>query len=94
MRKNTSQTTDPGCLQLDPFPVAASGKTSRCEKSGTFQVSATAYWTVHWTGGGREGDIPLDFTRALPPRITDLRPVLVDPNGDPANVTPPPRRCP
>ncbi|WP_329002951.1 hypothetical protein OHA18_07045 [Kribbella sp. NBC_00709] len=56
-------------------------KTSRCEKTGTFTVTATAYWNVHWTGGGMEGDIPLDFSRSLPLRITDLRPVLVDPDG-------------
>lgn len=68
-------------------------KTSRCEKSGTYQVSATAYWNVHWTGGGMEGDIPLNFTRSVPLRITDLRPVLVDPNGDPVKVAAPPRRC-
>jgi hypothetical protein len=69
-------------------------KTSRCEKGGSYQVSATAFWNVHWTGGGMEGDIPLDFTRSLPLRVTDLRPVLVDPGGDPAAVTPRPRSCP
>jgi len=69
-------------------------KTSRCEKGGSYQVSATAFWNVHWTGGGMEGDIPLDFTRSLPLRVTDLRPVLVDPDGDAAAVTPRPRSCP
>ncbi len=41
-------------------------KTSRCEKSGQFQVTATAYWNVHWTGGGMQGDIPLNFSRSIP----------------------------
>lgn len=56
-------------------------KTSRCEKGGKFQVTATAYWNVHWTGGGMEGDIPLNFSRSIPLRVTDLRPVLVAPEG-------------
>lgn len=56
-------------------------KTSRCEKAGRFTVTATAYWTVHWTGGGMQGDIPLDFSRSIPLQVTDLRPVLVDPDG-------------
>jgi hypothetical protein len=56
-------------------------KTSRCAKSGAYQVTATAYWNVHWTGGGMEGDIPLNFSRSVPLQVTDLRPVLVDPNG-------------
>ncbi len=68
-------------------------KTSRCEKGSSYQVSATAYWNVHWTGGGMEGDIPLSFTRSVPLRVTDLRPVLVDPNGDPVKVAALPRRC-
>jgi hypothetical protein len=56
-------------------------KTSRCEKSGQFQVTATAHWNVHWTGGGMQGDIPLNFSRSIPLRVTDLRPVLVAPEG-------------
>ncbi|MGW6283037.1 hypothetical protein [Kribbella sp. NPDC055071] len=59
-------------------------KTSHCEKSGTYQVTATTYWTVHWTGGGMEGDIPLDFTRSTPLQVTELRPALIDPNAQPA----------
>ncbi|WP_328522295.1 hypothetical protein [Kribbella sp. NBC_00359] len=68
-------------------------KTSRCEKSGAYQVTATAYWNVHWTGGGMEGDIPLDFSRSIPLRVTDLRPVLVDPEGGPSTQQPEPRPC-
>jgi len=71
-------------------------KTSRCEKGGTFQITATAYWNVHWTGGGTEGDIPLNFSRSLPLQVVDLRPVLVAPDGS-ANSpqsTPAPRPCP
>ena len=69
-------------------------KTSRCEKSGQFQVTATAYWNVHWTGGGLEGDIPLNFSRSTPLRVTDLRPVLVAPEGGEATTQPQPRPCP
>jgi hypothetical protein len=68
-------------------------KTSRCEKSGTYQITATAYWNVHWTGGGMEGDIPLNFSRSVPLRVTDLRPVLVDPAGGPVTFQPPVRGC-
>jgi hypothetical protein len=68
-------------------------KSSRCVKSGSYQVTATAYWTVHWTGGGMQGDIPLNFSRSLPLRITDLRPVLVDPDGGSAPASPAPRSC-
>ncbi|MFG1812325.1 hypothetical protein ACGFIF_01050 [Kribbella sp. NPDC049174] len=69
-------------------------KTSRCEKSGQFQVTATAYWNVHWTGGGMQGDIPLNFSRSVPLRVTDLRPVLVAPDGGEATAQPQPRPCP
>jgi hypothetical protein len=71
-------------------------KTSRCEKSGSFQITATAYWNVHWTGGGAQGDIPLNFSRSLPLRVVDLRPVLVAPDGTenlPQSTTPA-RSCP
>jgi hypothetical protein len=68
-------------------------KASRCEKSGAYNVTATAYWTVHWTGGGMQGDIPLDFSRSIPLRITDLRPVLVDPDGGSAPPSTAPRTC-
>ncbi|MFG1911600.1 hypothetical protein [Kribbella sp. NPDC048928] len=68
-------------------------KSSRCTKTGSYTVTATAYWTVHWTGGGMQGDIPLNFSRSLPLQITDLRPVLVDPNGDPTAPSAPPRTC-
>lgn len=69
-------------------------KTSRCEKNGQFQVTATAYWNVHWTGGGMQGDIPLNFSRSIPLRITDLRPVLVAPEGTSTAPQPPARPCP
>ncbi|WP_433167502.1 hypothetical protein [Kribbella sp. CA-247076] len=69
-------------------------KTSRCEKPGQFQVTATAYWTVHWTGGGMEGDIPLNFSRSTTLRVTDLRPVLVAPEGGETTTQPKPRPCP
>ncbi|MEV5963722.1 hypothetical protein AB0L70_18280, partial [Kribbella sp. NPDC051952] len=68
-------------------------KTSRCAKSGSYQVTATAYWNVHWTGGGMEGDIPLNFSRSTPLRVTELRPVLVDPAGAPATTPPATRTC-
>jgi hypothetical protein len=68
-------------------------KSSRCQKSGAYNVTATAYWTVHWTGGGMQGDIPLDFSRSIPLRITDLRPVLVDPDGGSTSPSTAPRTC-
>ncbi|WP_133803219.1 hypothetical protein [Kribbella caucasensis] len=69
-------------------------KTSRCENGQAFQVTATAYWTVHWTGGGMEGDIPLQFSRSLPLQVVDLRPVLVAPDGEGNTAaTTPPRAC-
>ncbi|MGW6200966.1 hypothetical protein ACWF0M_32795 [Kribbella sp. NPDC055110] len=68
-------------------------KSSRCEKSGTYNVTATAYWTVHWTGGGMQGDIPLDFSRSIPLQIADLRPVLVDPDGGSTPPSTAPRTC-
>ncbi|TCC16616.1 hypothetical protein [Kribbella speibonae] len=68
-------------------------KTSHCEKSGKYNVTATAYWTVHWTGGGMQGDIPLDFSRSIPLQIADLRPVLVDPDGGSASPSVGPRGC-
>ena len=69
-------------------------KTSRCEKGGKFRVTATAYWKVHWTGGGMEGDIPLNFSRSIPLQVTDLRPVLVDPVGRTTTQQPHARPCP
>ncbi|MER7247983.1 hypothetical protein [Kribbella sp. NPDC000426] len=68
-------------------------KTSRCEKGGAFTVTATAYWNVHWTGGGMQGDIPLDFSRSIPLQVTDLRPVLVDPDGGSSTPSVAPRSC-
>jgi hypothetical protein len=68
-------------------------KTSHCEKSGSYNVTATAYWTVHWTGGGMQGDIPLDFSRTISLQVTDLRPVLVDPDGGSTTPSVPPRTC-
>lgn len=68
-------------------------KTSRCEKNETFQVTATAYWNVHWTGGGTQGDIPLEFSRSLPLKVVDLRPVLVAPDGGESQNPPPPVRA-
>ena len=68
-------------------------KTSRCEKSGQFQVTATAYWNVHWTGGGMQGDIPLNFSRSIPLRVADLRPVLVAPDAGTSTSQPQPRPC-
>jgi hypothetical protein len=68
-------------------------KTSRCEKGQTFKVTATAYWNVHWTGGGMQGDIPLNFSRSIPLRVVDLRPVLVDPEGDTTTQQPAVRPC-
>jgi hypothetical protein len=65
-------------------------KTSTCAKSGSYQVTATTYWNIHWTSGGMEGDIPLDFARSTPLQVKELRPVLVDPNGPP----PPPQPQP
>ncbi|MFI7062567.1 hypothetical protein ACIBL3_16415 [Kribbella sp. NPDC050124] len=67
-------------------------KTSRCEATGKFQVTATAYWNVNWTGGGMQGIIPLNFSRSIPLRVTDLRPVLVAPEG--GTVTDPPTTRP
>jgi hypothetical protein len=69
-------------------------KTSRCEKGQTFQVTATAFWNVHWTGGGTQGDIPLEFSRSIPLKVVDLRPVLVAPDGgEVPDSTPMPRVC-
>lgn len=68
-------------------------KSSRCTKSGSYTVTATAYWTVHWTGGGMQGDIPLNFSRSIPLQVTDLRPVLVDPDGGSTQASVPPRIC-
>ncbi|NIK56863.1 hypothetical protein [Kribbella shirazensis] len=68
-------------------------KASHCEKSGSYTVTATTYWTVHWTGGGMQGDIPLDFSRSVQLQITDLRPVLVDPDGGSMPPSAPARRC-
>jgi hypothetical protein len=75
--------------EIPPSPTCGHKylKTSRCEKDGKFQVTATAYWNVHWTGGGMQGDIPLNFSRSVPLRITDLRPVLVAPER-PATAPP------
>lgn len=68
-------------------------KTSRCEKDQSFQVTATAYWTVQWTGGGTQGDIPLEFSRSVPLKVIDLRPVLVAPDGGEVPADPPPVRA-
>ena len=54
---------------------------SRCEDGASYPVTATAVWNVHWTGGGTEGDIPLEFRRATRLSVVELRPVLVDPGG-------------
>ncbi|MGC4807934.1 hypothetical protein [Micromonospora sp. DT233] len=37
----------PDCGYPDGYP-----------KSGTYRVSATTFWNVHWEGGGESGDIP------------------------------------
>jgi hypothetical protein len=81
--------------EIPPSPTCGHKylKTSRCQPNGKFQVTATTYWTVHWTGGGMQGDIPLNFSRSIPLRITDLRPVLVAPDGGTATARPTPRPC-
>lgn len=40
-----------------------------------------------------QGDIPLDFSRSIALQITDLRPVLVDPDGGSTTPSIPPATC-
>jgi len=56
-------------------------RSSRCEPGKSFRVTATAFWNVHWTGGGTQGDIPLEFSRSTPLQVMEARAVLVDPDG-------------
>ncbi|MEV0288631.1 hypothetical protein AB0H36_31315 [Kribbella sp. NPDC050820] len=81
--------------EIPPSPTCGHKyrKTSRCENTGKFQVTATAYWNVHWTGGGMQGNIPLNFSRSIPLGVTDLRPVLVAPEGGTATAQTTPRPC-
>ena len=63
-------------------------KASRCEDGASFPVTAAAVWNVHWTGGGTEGDIPLEFRRSTKLSVIELRPVLVDPDdGEPSGTS-------
>ncbi|SBT53794.1 hypothetical protein [Micromonospora narathiwatensis] len=43
-------------------------------RAGTYQVSATTFWTVHWTGGGQSGDIAQSrASGTVPVQINELQ---------------------
>ncbi|MFJ8579016.1 hypothetical protein [Micromonospora sp. NPDC093277] len=43
-------------------------------RAGTYQVSATTYWTVHWRGGGHSGDIAQSrASGTVPVQINELQ---------------------
>lgn len=43
-------------------------------RAGTYRVSATTYWTVHWSGGGESGDIAQSrVSGTVPVQINELQ---------------------
>lgn len=48
-------------------------QTSADERGGTFTVTATAFWSVTWTGAGEEGEIPLQFTSSSQHEVAELQ---------------------
>lgn len=71
----TTLTCDgPGTPYEDRFGVADSPDCGhRFETQGARTVTATAHWTVDWTGGGQEGTIPLELTAETQIRIGELQ---------------------
>lgn len=48
-------------------------ETSADERGGTFTITTTAFWTVTWSGGSEEGEIPLQFTSSNQHEVAELQ---------------------
>jgi len=56
-------------------------RTSADRPGQAYMVTATAYWTVRWNGGGQNGTIPLNFTRTAQLRVGELQVIVTDGTG-------------
>jgi hypothetical protein len=65
----------PGSPYEDRFGIADSPDCGhRYEKQGDpYEVTATSYWAVEWTGGGQSGTIPLDLTATTRIRVGEYQ---------------------
>ena len=51
-------------------------RTSLGKKKNQYNVTATSYWTAHWSGGGRSGDFYLEQTASSNLKIGELQVVV------------------
>lgn len=56
-------------------------RTSASQPHEAYTVTATAYWTINWAGGGQSGTIPLNFTRTSQLRVGELQVIVTDGTG-------------
>lgn len=66
-----------GTRYEDRYGVASSPTCGyRYTKQGKYQVTATAYWTIEWTGMGQDGELDYEFTRSVRIAVGEIQ-VLV-----------------
>ncbi len=56
-------------------------RTSAGRPGEAYTVTATAYWTIAWAGGGQSGTIPLTFSRTTQLRVGELQVIVTDGTG-------------
>jgi len=56
-------------------------KSTKSDSNGTYTVSATATWTIFWTGGGESGYEYMTFTSTEQLRVTEINVINVPPGG-------------
>jgi hypothetical protein len=51
-------------------------KTSKNQPGGRYTITATSYWTVDWSGGGQNGEIPLEFERTITIPVVQIQSII------------------
>lgn len=66
-----------GTRYEDAYGVASSPTCGyRYTKQGRYRVTATAYWTIEWSGMGQDGELDYEFSRSVQVTIGEIQ-VLV-----------------
>ncbi|MBW8174025.1 hypothetical protein K0651_13295 [Ornithinimicrobium sp. Arc0846-15] len=74
---NVVTCSGPGTPYADSYGASDSPTCGhRYEQQGTYDVNATSYWVISWSGMGQSGTIPLDFSNSTTIRMGEVQ-VLV-----------------
>ncbi|WP_299521084.1 hypothetical protein [uncultured Serinicoccus sp.] len=69
--------TGPGTPYADEFGDRASPDCGhRYGDPGTYQVSATSFWVITWSGMGQSGQIPMDLVEATTIRLGEAQAII------------------